>query len=53
MTLVDAPFYARSIIDTTLYGEPVEAVHESLLLNRFRSPVVQAMLPFRMPRRIF
>jgi carotenoid 1,2-hydratase len=32
-------------------GELREGVHESLDLDRFRSPVVQAMLPFRMPRR--
>jgi carotenoid 1,2-hydratase len=25
-------------------------MHESLALDRFRMPVVQAMLPFRMPR---
>jgi len=25
-------------------------VHESLSLDRFRAPWVQAMLPFRMPR---
>jgi carotenoid 1,2-hydratase len=27
------------------------AVHESLELDRFTLPIVQAMLPFRMPRR--
>ena len=50
-TLVDAPFYARSIIETRLCGERVDAVHESLLLDRFRSKLVQMLLPFRMPRR--
>jgi carotenoid 1,2-hydratase len=49
-TLEDTPFYARSLIRTTLYGEPALAFHESLSLDRFRSPVVKAMLPFRMPR---
>lgn len=49
-TWVDAPFYARSALDTRLFGEDVRAVHESLSLGRFRSPIVQAMLPFRMPR---
>ena len=48
--LEDAPFYARSVIDTHLLGEPARAVHESLSLDRFRSPVVQAMLAFRIPR---
>jgi carotenoid 1,2-hydratase len=50
-TLEDTPFYSRSLIDTHLAGEQVTAVHESLSLNRFASPIVKAMLPFRMPRR--
>ncbi len=49
-TLLDAPFYARSVIASTLYGETVAGMHESLSLDRFRTPWVQAMLPFRMPR---
>ncbi len=49
-TLEDAPFYARSLLDTHLLGERVAAVHESLSCDRFDSRVVQAMLPFRMPR---
>lgn len=49
-TLVDAPFYARSVLRTHLLGEPVEAVHESLDCDRFARPWVQAMLPFRVPR---
>jgi carotenoid 1,2-hydratase len=49
-TLEDTPFYARSIVETRLAGEPVTAMHESLSLERFRAPWVQAMLPFRMPR---
>jgi carotenoid 1,2-hydratase len=50
-TLEDAPFYARSLLQTTLGGEPVAAMHESLDLDRFRRRWVQALLPFRMPRR--
>ena len=49
-TLTDAPFYARSVIDTRLRGEDVTAVHESLDMGRFTRPWVQAMLPFRTPR---
>ena len=49
-TLEDAPFYARSVVSAKLLGEPVTLMHESLSLNRFRMPIVQAMLPFRMPR---
>ncbi|WP_272840320.1 hypothetical protein [Rhodoplanes sp. TEM] len=50
-TFEDSPFYARSLLTGTLLGEPVAAVHESLSLDRFAAPWVQAMLPFRMPRR--
>lgn len=50
-TLEDTPFYARSQIRTHWEGAPVEAMHESLLLDRFATPIVRAMLPFRMPRR--
>ena len=49
-TLEDAPFYARSAVAGQLRGEPVVMMHESLSLDRFRMPLVQAMLPFRMPR---
>ena len=49
-TWEDAPFYARSAIATRLFGEPVQAVHESLALDRFRSPLVRGVLPYRMPR---
>jgi carotenoid 1,2-hydratase len=50
-TLTDAPFYARSLIETQWLGERVTAFHESLSLTRFDTAWVQAMLPFRMPRR--
>ncbi len=50
-TLTDSPFYARSVIRTRLLGHDVTAVHESLDLARFTAPWVQAMLPFRVPRR--
>ena len=49
--LEDTPFYARSVVRTRLLGHPVDAMHESLSATRFASPLVQAMLPFRMPRR--
>ena len=50
-TLEDSPFYARSVLHTHLLGEEAVAMHESLSLRRWAQPVVQAMLPFRMPRR--
>eukprot|EP01035_Chromulina_nebulosa_P017452 gene17452-23004_t len=50
-TLEDTPFYARSIIAARVEGEDVQAVHESLSVDRLTSTAVQLMLPFRMPRR--
>ena len=49
-TLEDAPFYARSIIKQTVNGEELIGFHERLRLDRFCMPIVQMMLPFRMPR---
>ena len=49
-TWEDTPFYARSELASKLFGEEVVAVQESLDMRRFASPVVQFMLPFRMPR---
>ena len=50
-TWEDTPFYSRSALASRMFGEDVVAVHESLSLDRFRSPVVQWMLPWRMPRK--
>ncbi len=50
-TLLDSPFYARSLLESTLDGERLAGVHESLSLDRFGSRWVQALRPFRRPRR--
>jgi len=50
-TWEDGPFYARSLLDLQLDGERTKAVHEYLSLERFERRWVQALLPFRMPRR--
>ncbi len=49
-TLEDTPFYARSELQTSLGGRRMVSVHESLSLERFASPMVQTMLPFRIRR---
>lgn len=49
-TWEDTPFYARTALSTHMFGQAADAVHESLSLTRLRSPIVRAMLPFRMPR---
>jgi carotenoid 1,2-hydratase len=52
-TLEDTPFYARSLMQTTIESHRITMMHESLSLERFANPIVRAMLPFRMPRRRF
>jgi len=49
--LEDTPFYQRALLQSELLGEPVISFHESLSIPRLVSPVVRAMLPWRMPRR--
>jgi carotenoid 1,2-hydratase len=49
-TWEDSPFYARSTLATRLYGQATTAVQESISLNRLINPVVQWMLPYKMPR---
>ncbi len=49
-TLEDTPFYTRSELATSLLGERGRAMHESLSMPRFTSPLTQMLLPFRMPR---
>ena len=49
-TWEDSPFYTRSTLHARLYGEPVVAMQETLSLERFCSPIVQQLIPHRMPR---
>ena len=49
-TWEDSPFYTRSTLHARLYGEPVVAMQETLSLDRFCNPVVQQLIPHRMPR---
>ena len=50
-TLEDSPFYARSKLSVTGREGPHSVMHESLHLNRFKTPWMQLLLPVRMPRR--
>ena len=50
-TWEDTPFYARALLRGQWQGQPGLALHESLSLDRFDTRWVQALLPFRMPRR--
>lgn len=49
--LEDTPFYQRCLLDVPLGRHTVQGFHETLSVPRLVRPVVQAMLPFRMPRR--
>ena len=49
--LEDSPFYSRTLLKVRTEEGEADAFHESLSLARFRNPVIQMMLPFRMPRR--
>ncbi|MCX7036296.1 MAG: carotenoid 1,2-hydratase [Proteobacteria bacterium] len=49
-TFEDTPFYARSLLRQGTGAGARLSVHESLSLRRFASPLVQMLLPFRMPR---
>ena len=40
--MLDAPFYCRSAIRTTIDGETSVGVHEALDLDRFRETVAEA-----------
>ncbi|MEZ4436371.1 MAG: carotenoid 1,2-hydratase [bacterium] len=49
-TLVAAPFYARSVIETTIDGRPAVGVHEALDCDRFDAGWVRFLLPWRIRR---
>ena len=47
-TLEDGPFYARSVLRATIDGRHAFGMHETVSLDRFRSPWVRFLVPFRM-----
>jgi len=50
-SMLDAPFYSRSVVETQISGEKVQGVHEALDLNRYANPFLKPMLAVRVPRR--
>jgi carotenoid 1,2-hydratase len=50
-TLESSPFYSRSIVESRLGGARALGVQETLRLDRFTTPLMQKMLPFRIDRR--
>lgn len=51
LSLLDAPFYSRALVETRIDGEASLGMHEALDLVRFRQPVLKPMLALRVPRR--
>jgi carotenoid 1,2-hydratase len=51
LAMLDAPFYCRAAVRTRVGGAETVGVHEALDLDRFRSPLVKAMLAVKVPRR--
>lgn len=49
-TLENSPFYARSLLETEIFGQAAPTVHETLRLHKFVKPATQMMLPFRLRR---
>ncbi|UWR24406.1 carotenoid 1,2-hydratase (plasmid) [Sulfitobacter sp. S190] len=50
-SMLDAPFYSRSVVETTVNGETVRGVHEALDLDRWANPLLKPMVAVRVPRR--
>ena len=48
--MLDAPFYTRAAVETTLDGRRVEGVHEALDLRRYRQAWLAPMIAMRVPR---
>jgi carotenoid 1,2-hydratase len=51
LNMLDAPFYSRSAVETSMDGERTTGVHEALDLRRFRNPLLKPLLAVRVPRR--
>ena len=51
MSLLEAPFYSRALVETQIDGETTIGMHEALDLTRFRQPLLKPMLAVRVPRK--
>lgn len=51
MSLLQAPFYSRGLVETQIDGEQTVGMHEALDLWRFNLPILKPMLALRVPRR--
>jgi carotenoid 1,2-hydratase len=51
LAMLDAPFYARSMVTTRIGGVETTGVHEALDLRRYRQAWLKPMIALRVPRR--
>ncbi|SIS56058.1 carotenoid 1,2-hydratase [Phaeovulum vinaykumarii] len=51
LSMLDAPFYSRALVETQIGTERTVGVHEALDLRRFASPLLKPMIAVRVPRR--
>lgn len=51
LAMLDAPFYTRAAVRTSIDGESSVGVHEALDLRRYAQPLLKPMLAVRVPRR--
>ena len=49
--MLDAPFYTRAAVESTIAGRTTTGVHEALDLDRYASRWIKPMLAFKVPRR--
>ncbi len=49
-TLESSPFYSRSIVESRIEGIRTLGVQETLRMDKFTTPIMQKMLPFRITR---
>ena len=50
-SMLDAPFYARATVETTIGGERLSGVHEVIDLRRYANRAIRPMIAWRVPRR--
>ena len=50
-SMLDAPFYTRAEVETTIHGRKTTGVHEALDLDRYASRWIKPMLALKVPRR--
>jgi len=50
-SMLEAPFYTRSMVRTKLDGKETVGVHEALDMRRYRWPLLMPMIAVRVPRR--